>query len=374
MSKANTLKILIIDDTVFYRKQLKIVCEKIPFLEVAGTASNGKIALSKIKELKPDIISLDVEMPVMDGLETLSEINKQNLDTEAIMVSSLTKEGAQTTVKSLQLGAFDFITKPDLENPEKNTDALKNQLESKIKAFINKKEISDILKSTNKETKEKHQAPTTEKSEPEAPAVTHAKAGIEIIGIGISTGGPNALSKMIPMFSSNFRTPVLIVQHMPAVFTTALSEALNRKSEIKVKEAHDNEVIQPATVYIAPGGKQMKIGIESETHQRILKITDDPPENFCKPSVDYLFRSIANTYGERAIGVIMTGMGADGVLGLRLMKRKGAIIFAQDKLTSTVYGMPGEAVKAGVVDKSLSLHQMADELAKEINKTESGIK
>ncbi len=188
---------------------------------------------------------------------------------------------------------------------------------------------------------------------------------IQIVGIGISTGGPNALAQVIPLLPENFGVPVVVVQHMPPEFTKALAESLNNKSKVTVVEGADNMALAAGTVYIAPGGKQMKL--VRRGHNVCLKITDAPPENHCKPSADYLFRSVAKFYGKKALGVIMTGMGSDGALGLQKMKEKGALILAQDEDTCVVFGMPLEALNAGVVDVVCPLAQIAEEIVKIVN-------
>jgi two-component system chemotaxis response regulator CheB len=187
----------------------------------------------------------------------------------------------------------------------------------------------------------------------------------ELVAIGISTGGPNALAEMLPKLPANLGVPILIVQHMPVLFTQSLAESLNTKCPFTVKEAKDKESIKAGTAYIAPGGSQMKL-LKSPEGDRIISITDDPPENHCKPSVDYLFRSLAHNFPGKSLGVIMTGMGSDGVLGLRLMKRHGGIVIAQDETTCTVFGMPKEAITAGVVDVVSPLHELAAAITKAV--------
>ncbi|MFC1884846.1 CheB methylesterase domain-containing protein [Thermodesulfobacteriota bacterium] len=196
------------------------------------------------------------------------------------------------------------------------------------------------------------------------PTVKSPKA--EVVAIGISTGGPKALSQLLPRIPSDIGVPILIVQHMPPVFTTSLANSIDEKCEIEVKEASNGEIILPNKVYIAPGGKQMKVAVTANKKSRIIRITDDPPENSCKPSVDYLFKSIADHYMDRSIGIIMTGMGSDGARGLKIMKEKGATIIAQDRHTCVVYGMPRGPIENGIVDTIVPLNKIADEILRAV--------
>lgn len=360
------LRVLVVDDTIVYRKILSDVLSNIPDVEVVGTANNGRIALTRIESLKPDLITLDVEMPIMDGLTTLEEIKKKNLDVGVIMVSTLTKRGSQVTMRALELGAFDFITKPEYEKQEDNFQELTRTLTPKIKAYLRRIEIKKALKKgekvTNKGELDKFESKNNVYRKPE---IIHRVEKSKIVAIGISTGGPNALATMLPMLPGNLGVPVVLVQHMPPVFTKSLAESLDAKCKLKVKEAEEGEVLQPNVVYIAPGGKQMKI-VKGAGENVVIKITDDPPENNCKPSVDYLFRSVAKEYKSKATGVIMTGMGNDGTLGLKVMKSFGAVTIAQDAETCVVYGMPKIAIEAGVVDIIAPLDKIAEEIVKTV--------
>ena len=359
------LRAIVIDDTIVYRKIVGDVLKEIPFVEVVGTANNGKIALSKIDSLKPDFITLDIEMPELNGIEVLQALKNKPQAPVAIMLSTLTQHGSEMTIKALELGAFDFVPKPDqgkmAENMEKVREAilpivnaLKRQKETKFKIHekVQPKPISAVVDKTR-------QAPPMVQK-----PVIRSKS--EIVGIGISTGGPNALTRMIPMLPGNLKAPVLIVQHMPPLFTASLANSLNNKSALHVKEAENGDTIEPGKIYIAPGGKQMKIIAGSDGLTRKIKITDDPPENSCKPSVDYLFRSIAQYYVGRATGVIMTGMGSDGSKGLVQMKNNGSFIIAQNEETCTVYGMPKEPIESGIADVVVPLEKIAEEIVKTV--------
>jgi len=348
------LRILIIDDSVVYRKLISDALCDVSCAEVVGTAPNGKIGLDKIDNLKPDVITLDVEMPEMDGYKTLQRLKEQKSDCDVIMVSSVNPDSAQATIKSLALGAFDFIAKPDDSNREENAKEIKRQIQRILSAIATKR----MLRRAKTESGATKLPQPVRKRELNSAFVSKP----EIVAIGISTGGPEALSNVVPMLPGNLGIPVVIVQHMPSNFTASLAELLNKKSKINVVEAVNNQPLKPGTVYIAPGGKHMKV--VSFNSQEMIMITGDPPENNCRPAVDYLFRSVAKLYKKQVLAIIMTGMGSDGTLGLRLIKRHAARVIAQSEETCVIFGMPGEAVKAGVVDEVVPLSQIADEIKK----------
>ncbi|MCK5508428.1 MAG: chemotaxis response regulator protein-glutamate methylesterase [Desulfobacterales bacterium] len=361
-----TLKILIIDDTIVYRKIVGDVLKEIPGVEIVGVANNGKIALSKIKTLKPDVITLDIEMPEVNGIEVLEQLNQMQSPPVAIMLSTLTQQGSEMTIKALELGAFDFVPKPDQGSMAKNLEKVKQAIQPIIDTLIRQKltlnKIRDKLSKPSLLSK-----PTGTPPPFKCIQKRNKKTPSQIIGIGISTGGPNALSAMIPALPANLQASILIVQHMPALFTKSLANSLNKKSQLEVKEAEHGDKIEIGKIYIAPGGKQMKIVAGADGISRKLKITDDPPMNSCKPSADYLFMSIAQHYVGRATGVIMTGMGSDGTEGLIQMKKTGSLIIAQDAATCTVYGMPKKPTESGIADVIAPLNKIADEITKTVN-------
>ncbi len=347
------LRVLVVDDTSLYRMIVTHALQEIEDVEFVGSAPNGKIALDKVAQLKPDLVTLDVEMPEMDGIETLARLKETVPDVGVVMVSSLTQQGAETTMKALELGAFDFLGKPVGATASENKDRLGSDLKQIINAYITQRYLSSL--------RSKHPAPKTPPQKQAAPPVI-ATTPLQAVVVGISTGGPNALTEMIPQLPGDLRVPVLLVQHMPETFTAALARSLDNKSAIRVVEGQHAQRVEPATVYIAPGGKQMKAVSMGNTVQ--LMLTDDPPENYCRPAVDYMMRSVADIYGAAALGVIMTGMGADGKLGVQQMKIKGSKILAQDEETSVVFGMPMEAIKTGVVDLVLPLGSIAGQIAR----------
>jgi two-component system, chemotaxis family, protein-glutamate methylesterase/glutaminase len=370
MTEKRPLRVLVVDDTIVYRKAVSDLLTELPDVEVVGTANNGKIAMSKIANLKPDILTLDIEMPEMNGLDVLARMKEEAPDVGAIVLSTLTHKGGDLTMQALDLGAFDFITKPQSASMEENRKEIKNTIGPMLKAFSRRQEIKSILKGKLDLSRSKSRPDDRHISDNIVQRMKRIagkkKSRAEIVGIGVSTGGPKALSEMMPHISSDINVPILIVQHMPAIFTVSLAKNLDSKCPIDVKEAVDGELIQPNKAYIAPGGKQMKVVAGADGIGRIIRITNDPPENSCKPSVDYLFRSIAQHYVGRAAGVIMTGMGSDGSLGLKLMNRNGSIIIAQSEETCVVYGMPKKPIEDGIVDIIAPLGKLAEEIGRAV--------
>ncbi|MDH4317297.1 MAG: chemotaxis response regulator protein-glutamate methylesterase [Desulfobulbaceae bacterium] len=364
------LKVLVVDDTIVYRKAVSDILSELPSVEVVGVAHNGKIAMSKIKTLKPDLLTLDIEMPEMNGIEVLEELQKNTPEVSAIMVSTLTSEGGEMTMKALELGAFDFILKPNTTNIESSKKVLRDLLFPIIKAFQNSR--FNIGGAGRAEPTPKPAPASIAKPSPvqrtPIPSRSISRSKSEIVTIGISTGGPNALGRMLPQLPGDLGVPIVIVQHMPPIFTQSLANSLNSKCALTVKEGENGEPISDNTVYIAPGGKHMKLIASADGKNRVIKITNDPPENSCKPSADYLFRSVADYYVGRATAVIMTGMGSDGTKGLELLKQKGAYIVAQDEKTCTVFGMPKVPIEKGLVDTIAPLSNIAAEIIKSVKK------
>lgn len=359
------IRVLVVDDTVVYRKIVSDVLMEMPNVEVIGTAYNGKSAMLKIKTLQPDLLTLDIEMPEMNGLQVLEQLQNEAPQVGAIMLSTLTQQGGAMTMRALELGAFDFIPKPQSGTMAENKEAVKTALAPMLKAFQRSQLIKNKLAGFSKG------APVIRpqwRPPPKTLKTAICKPGnASIIAIGISTGGPNALSQMLPQIPRDIGVPIVIVQHMPPFFTQSLAKSLDNKCAIEVREAQNAEPLLPNVAYIAPGGKQMKVIAGGDGKQRIIKITDDAPENNCKPSVDYLFRSVADHYVGRATGVIMTGMGSDGTAGLKLLKNNGATIIAQDESTCVVFGMPKEPIESGIADVVAPLDQIATEIIKTIS-------
>jgi two-component system chemotaxis response regulator CheB len=370
MTNDKPIRVLIVDDTIVYRKIVNDVLSDLPDVEVVGYAHNGKAAIVKMASLKPDLLTLDIEMPEMNGLEVLEYIKEKELEVGAVMLSTLTHEGCEMTMKALELGAFDFIPKPQDGTMSENTESIKKTISPILKAFKRRNEIKHLLKGEKCRVDAGNEKPRLSESNRVVERM-HTIAGrltkkSEIVGIGVSTGGPNALAQMMPLLPADIGVPVLIVQHMPPIFTASLAKSLNAKCSLEVREARDGEPVTSNVALIAPGGKQMKINSAGDGKKRIIRITDDPPQNNCKPSVDYLFESIAHYYVGRATGVIMTGMGSDGFRGLELMKKNGSTIIAQNGETCVVYGMPKKPINAGIVDIIAPLEMIAGEICRTV--------
>jgi two-component system, chemotaxis family, protein-glutamate methylesterase/glutaminase len=349
---------LVVDDTILFRSLVSDALNRIPDVRVVGTAPNGKIALSKIYTLQPDIVTLDIEMPVMNGIEVLGALRDKGLESSVVVVSSLTLRGGELTMRALELGAFDFVTKP--EGGEKALEDFERVLGSIVASMRRAKEIRDILKGLPRHPEGPAYAGVP------APAPLRRAAKSDIIAIGVSTGGPQALLSMMPSIPASFPAPIAIVQHMPPLFTATLAKSLTARCAIPVKEAEDGEALKAGTAYIAPGGRQMKIALTADAKTKILRVTDDPPENNCRPSVDYLFRSVAHLYYGKSTGVVMTGMGSDGLRGSEAMRKADAILLAQDEASCVVYGMPKALVDAGLADSVLSLGSLAKAISETV--------
>ena len=304
MQNKTDLRVLVVDDTILYRKVVADVLSELPGVVVVGSAHNGRIALEKIAELKPDLLTLDIEMPVMDGLEVLRRIAEDAPQVGAIMLSAYTREGSEMTLKALELGAFDFIPKPHTKSLQENRAALKTALSPMIKAFVRLREVRRILKGKQKHIHQRVTGTILSESTKTKTLFSspQRRPRSRIVTVGISTGGPVALARFLPEIPADMGVPLLIAQHMPPVFTESLARNLDQHCAITVKEAADGENIVPNTAYIAPGGKQMKIADDVFKNGKIIRITGDPPENGCKPSADYLFRSVAEHFGGKRHG------------------------------------------------------------------------
>jgi two-component system, chemotaxis family, protein-glutamate methylesterase/glutaminase len=353
------LRVLIVDDTVTYRKIVTEVLTGCPDVEVVGTAANGRIALQKMEQQAVDLLVLDLEMPEMNGQAVLEALRQRKSPAGAIMLSAFTAQGAKATLAALDGGAFDFVLKPSGESWEANRGQLCRELRDKIAAYVRQRRFNLLPHGNGRDGSCDGMAAGT----PSMARPAARRAGPpEIVALGISTGGPKALTEMVPQLPADLPVPLLIVQHMPPVFTRSLADDLNHRTPLTVREASDGQPIRGGEVWIAPGGRQMKV--RRENGQVVLRITDDPPENSCRPSVDYLFRSVAEVYSGRAVGVIMTGMGSDGSLGCRCLKHAGAAIIAQDQATCVVFGMPREPIEKGLADVIAPLDRIAPEIAR----------
>jgi two-component system chemotaxis response regulator CheB len=346
------IKVLVVDDSAFMRKALTSILQEDPEIKVIGTARDGVEAIQMIQDLKPDIVTMDVEMPRMDGITALREI-MQKCPVPVIMVSSLTTEGAKVTLEALEVGAVDFIPK-NLAELSVNIVKIKGMLIEKIKT-IGKRGIIK-RRPIAKPAETKIETPKVEI--PKVRVTTERKVGI--VSIGTSTGGPKALQEIIPKLPKDFPVPIVIAQHMPPNFTKPFAERLDQLSHLSVKEAEEGETIKPGIVYIAPGRGHMRLkrrGIET-----LVNISEDKEEFIYRPSVDALMLSVADCFPGRSLGVILTGMGNDGAKGCKKIKENGGRIFAQNEESCVVYGMPRAVIEAGIADKVVSLEEMAGEI------------
>jgi two-component system chemotaxis response regulator CheB len=323
-------RILVVDDSALVRRLVSDVLSSEPDLEVIGTAPNGRIALAKIRQSRPDAVTLDVEMPEMDGLATLQELRRAYPLLPVIMLSSLTERGAAATLDCLLLGATDYVTKPSGPSAAQ---ALKDELAAKIRAVV-----------------PGASSPPPAPVRRDLPAVRDGSAVPEVVVVGASTGGPNALTELLTGLGG-IPVPILVVQHMPPLFTRMLAERLAAKTGLRVREAADGEAAQAGVVHVAPGDFHLEVA-DARTPGR-LRLHQGPAENSCRPSVDVLFRSAAKAFRSAVLGVMLTGMGQDGLRGAREVREAGGRILVQDEATSVVWGMPGAVARAGLADDVL---------------------
>lgn len=376
------IRILVVDDSVVVRRMVSNILESDPELEVVGVAANGRIAIAKIPQVHPDTIVLDVEMPDMNGLETLAAIRQQNLHLPIIMFSAVTERGATATLEALSLGATDYVTKPhNLKSKEEARRHIQEQLIPKIKVLSRKEKAKSDSRAFDPAFP--HVGPTLsqngsaaigsiaadgllgcDRNYPSVAAPIYPKSKVEIVAIGVSTGGPNALEAVLSQLPANFPVPIAIVQHMPPVFTKRLAERLAQKCKIRIEEGRTLGTIEPGLAWIAPGDYHMVVEKGSQGVQ--LRLNQEPLENSCRPAVDVLFRSIAKTYGTGALAVILTGMGQDGLNGCQCIREAGGRIIVQDEATSVVWGMPGMVANAGLAEGIVPLHDIAREILRRV--------
>jgi two-component system chemotaxis response regulator CheB len=351
----DALRIMIVDDSALYRQLIQNVLRDVAGVEVVGIAKSGQEALERIDELAPDLLTLDVRMPGMDGIDVLRELKRRRSRTRAIMVSGFTAEGAQVTTDALMEGAFDFILKPAGPNAASNRRALFEALGEKIQAFRD---------SVAGRGARRGLVPAVRQGSPARSISAAPKSSYEAVVIGTSTGGPVALRDVLTSLPGDFPVPLLVVQHMPPQYTHSLAKRLNEVSPLEVVEGCDGMTLEAGWAFLAPGGRQMKV-VQHGTRRKI-QITDDPPENSCRPSADYLFRSAAEVFGGRVVAIIMTGMGRDGMEGCRGLKERGAHVIAQHPDGCVVYGMPKAVVDEQLADRVVPLGDIAAALMEEI--------
>lgn len=347
------IRILVVDDSAVVRRLLTDLLNQDPELEVVGMAGNGEQAISRVQQLAPDILTLDVEMPVMDGITTLRALRKTQPKLPIIMFSTLTEKGSAATMDALAAGASDYVNKPaNVGSVIEGMEKIRHDLIPKIKALCHR-----VLAPLNPPPRP---APTI----PPLPVMrpTGTTAGVEILAIGVSTGGPNALAELIPAMGRGLPVPVVIVQHMPPLFTRLLAERIATVSGVICREAVDGEPLKPGEILLAPGGKHLEV--EKFRDGVRTRLQEEAPENSCRPAVDVLFRSVAKVYGNKCLAVVLTGMGQDGLKGCELIHAAGGQILVQDEASSVVWGMPGAVSNAGLAEKALPLKELAQEICK----------
>jgi len=349
------IRVLVVDDAVVMRKLISETLSRDADLELVGTAPNGKIALQKIPQLNPDLITLDVEMPEMDGLETLRELRKLYPRLPVIMFSTLTQRGGVATLDALSLGANDYVAKPaNVGSVTEAIQRLESELIAKIKVHCRRHWLSNSPVETSK--------PARIVPPSAVPPVSAVPVGI--VCIGTSTGGPNALAEVFGRLPANFPVPIVIVQHMPPMFTALLAERLTAHSPVPCQEGAEGQALQPGRAYMAPGGRHMEVQ-RFGTSLR-LHLHDGPPENSCRPAVDVLFRSVATACGGAVLGVVMTGMGQDGMRGCEVIQENHGRVIVQDEASSVVWGMPGAVATAGLASKIIPLGRIAPEICRHV--------
>lgn len=340
------IRVLVVDDSAVMRSAIKGILHSDPGFEVIATARDGQEAIDQIRALKPDIVTMDLEMPRMDGLTAL-KIIMEEMPLPVLVLSSLTSENAEITFRALDLGAADYVCK-DFQS---DSVSIEVTLISKLKEIARHRDIFC-------------RPVVVPAVRPGALTIDgHGKfsAGISVVAIGVSTGGPKALQDVIPLLPKNFPVPVLVVQHMPAQFTKTFADRMNSMSQLKVKEAEPGDIVEPGTVFIARGGIHMKI-TRPKALEVLIELDSNPTDVFYRPSVDVMMSSVVNVYRGRTLGVIMTGMGNDGTRGMREIRRAGGRTLAQDEASSIVFGMPKCAIEAGVVDRIVPLADIAKEI------------
>lgn len=381
---AAPIRVLVTDDSVVLRRLITDVLSGDPDIEVVGSAVNGKIALEKLTSLKPDLMTLDIEMPVMDGLQTLVEVRKSNRKLPIIMFSTMTERGAGATLDALERGASDYVTKPaNVGSIAESMETVRSQLIPKIKSLTGRAPIAPRARPAfggpppglgGGRLAVPTAAPRSTGQPASAADVSAAAANptgrVDVVAIGVSTGGPDALTQVLSQLPGGFPVPVVVTQHMPPVFTQLFAQRLDGKSRLRVVEARQGEMLEPGKVLIAPG----------DWHMRLVKkaggigvaLDQGPQENYCRPAVDPMFRSVTDCYGGRALAVIMTGMGSDGHRGAEHIIHAGGSLIVQDEATSVVWGMPGAAVAAGLRCEIVPLGKLAEVITARVNSRAGG--
>jgi two-component system chemotaxis response regulator CheB len=353
------LRVLVVDDSAFFRRRLTQFLSDDARFEVIGSAVDGREAVRLTRELNPDVITMDIEMPVMDGITAVRKIMAE-MPRPILMFSSLTHEGASATLDALEAGAADFLPKKFEDISESREEAVR-QLRSRVYLLGLR---GARMRVTQRAQPAATKTPATAPTQPSTAARKLPKGHVQLVVIGTSTGGPVALQQVLTKIPANFPAPILLVQHMPATFTPAFAERLNQLCQIEVKEAANGDELIPGRALLAPGGMQMML--DKRTGKTVVKIHESTPDLHYKPSVDIAFASVAKHFPGRALGIVMTGMGADGREGAKLMKQGGSQIWAQDEASCVIYGMPAAVVQAGLADRILALKEIGPEVVRSI--------
>jgi two-component system chemotaxis response regulator CheB len=347
------IRILVVDDSVVARRVISDILSEESDLEVVGTAPNGRLALKKIERLAPDLVTLDIDMPELDGIETLAAIRQSHPGIRVIMVSNHTQRGASITVEALFLGASDYVTK-----------ASKSSSRESARAFLREQLVPKVRALSFPDAAAREKTPT----ETRVVAVQRKTApAVEVVVIGASTGGPNALTALLETLPADLPVPVLIVQHLPKNFTKFFAQRLDGSCALTVREATDGTRIAPGGVWIAPG--DLHLEAHSTARGVVVATNDGPLVNSCRPAADVLFRTAARCYGAGTLAVVLTGMGQDGLEGCRLIRKVGGQIVVQDKATSVVWGMPGQVTEAGLADAVLPISEVGAEIVRRVEAT-----
>ena len=351
------ISVLVVDDSVVIRRLVTTVLEADPDITVVGTAPNGRIALDKLNQVAPDCVTMDVEMPGLDGIETVRELRKTHPRLPVVMFSTLTERSASATLDALAAGASDYVCKPaNVGSVPQAMESVRSQLIPKIKALC--PGVLPVRRPAPALAPRRPQAPgTVAGTVPAAPP----SGRVDVLAIGSSTGGPDALAEVLPALPRDLAVPVVITQHMPPVFTRLFAQRLDAKCALEVKEAEEGDAVVPGRVLIAPGGRHLEVVRRGAAV--VAHLTDAPPENYCRPAVDVMLRSAVKVYGGGVLTVVLTGMGSDGARGAEVVRRAGGDVLAQDEATSVVWGMPGAVTQAGLATRVLPLQQVAREIA-----------
>ncbi len=359
MASVDKIRVLIVDDSAFVRVMLSEIIARDPELELAGAAAGGRAALDQLSEIKPDVIVLDVEMPEMSGVETVSAIRARSPRLPVIMFSSYTEEGATVTIEALARGAADYVTKPtNVATPEEAVAAVRAQLLPKIKALAQRGRHFPM--------------PTPAQPSQDDSGVIHPSPppAIQLVCIAASTGGPNALETVLAPLPAGFPAALLIVQHMPPVFTQHLAQRLASRCAIRVREAVSGEPLQAGIALVAPGDHHLLV--RNRGQAALVMTTRDPPENSCRPAADVLLRSAASAFGRHVLAVVLTGMGQDGLKGCEALCLAGGKIVVQDEASSVVWGMPGAVARAGLASKVVPLEKLTAEMVRRVQPSHAG--